>query len=51
MRGCDALILQKEDKIDQNMVSFGSKCEKLLSYIKVDPKQRPCVVIFGEKSI
>lgn len=51
MRGCDALILQKEDKIDQNTLSFRSKCEKALYYIKVDPKQRPCVVIFSENVI
>lgn len=51
IRGCDALILQKEDKIDQNTVSFRSKCENGPYYIKVDPKQRPCVVIFNEKSI
>lgn len=36
MRGCDALILQKEDKINKSMLSFGSKCEILLHYIKVE---------------
>lgn len=51
MRGCDALILQKQDKIDQNRLPFGSKCEKALYYIKVDPKQCPCVVNFRENSI
>lgn len=51
MRGCDALILQKEDKMDQNRLSVGSKCEKVPSAIKVEPQQRPCVVIFGENSI
>lgn len=51
IRGCAALISQKEDKIDQNRVSFGSKCENVPSDIKADPKQRPCVVISHEKSI
>lgn len=51
MRGCDALIMQKEDKNDQNTLSFRSKCEKGPYYIKVDPKQRPWVVIFSENSI
>lgn len=51
MMGCDALILQKEDKIDQNTLSLGSKREKAPYYIKVDSKQRPCVGIFSENSI
>lgn len=51
MRGCDALILQKEDKMNKSMVSFWSKCEILLYYIKVGHIQWPCVVIFIEKLI
>lgn len=51
MRGCDAVILQKEDKINKSVVSFWSKCKILIYYIKVELIQCPCVVIFIEKLI
>lgn len=51
MRGCDAVITQKEDKMNKSVDSLGSKCEIVAYYIKVDLIQSLCEVISGEKSI
>lgn len=51
MRGCDAVILQKEDKINKSMISFGSKCKIQIDYIIVELLQCQCGVIFNVKSI
>lgn len=51
MRGCDAVILEKDDKINKSMISFGSKCKIEIFSIIVEIIRCPRGEIFNEKSI
>lgn len=37
MKGCDALIFQKEDKMNKSIVSIGLKCKNHKYYIEEQP--------------